>query len=150
MYYVKRKVKKNKLKNIGNIKGLEIKPKKKEQIDKIIIIDSEMSNNYIKKILDRKFKNMYKKIYEYLMEDEGSEDGIKACLSEIEKLKSLIFYKYQEYMKVKLYKEYLAKIVLTTEELKNKDMERNFFNQIMRTTVPNYYDTEEEIRGKSR
>ena len=84
------------------------------------------------------------------MEDEGSEDGIKACLSEIEKLKSLIFYKYQEYMKVKLYKEYLAKIVLTTEELKNKDMERNFFNQIMKTTIPNYYDTEEEIRGKSR
>ena len=150
MYYVKRKVKKNKLKNIGNIKGLEIKPKKKEQIEKIIIIDSEMSNNYIKKILDRNFKNMYKKIYEYLMEDEGSEDGIKACLSEIEKLKSLIFYKYQEYMKVKLYKEYLAKIVLTTEELKNKDMERNFFNQIMKTTIPNYYDTEEEIRGKSR
>lgn len=150
MYYVKRKVKKNKLKNIGNIKGLEIKPKNKEQIEKIIIIDSEMSNNYIKKILDRKFKNMYKKIYEYLMENEGSEDGIKACLSEIEKLKSLIFYKYQEYMKVKLYKEYLAKIVLTTEELKNKDMERNFFNQIMKTTIPNYYDTEEEIRGKSR
>ena len=150
MYYVKRKVKKNKLKNIGNIKGLESKPKKKEQIEKIIIIDSEMSNNYIKKILDRKFKNMYKKIYEYLMKDEGSEDGIKACLSEIEKLKSLIFYKYQEYMKVKLYKEYLAKIVLTTEELKNKDMERNFFNQIMKTTIPNYYDTEEEIRGKSR
>lgn len=150
MYYVKRKVKKNKLKNIGNIKGLEIKPKKKEQIEKIIIIDSEMSNNYIKKILDRKFKNMYKKIYEYLMENEGSEDGIKACLSEIEKLKSLIFYKYQEYMKAKLYKEYLAKIVLTTEELKNKDMERNFFNQIMKTTIPNYYDTEEEIRGKSR
>ena len=135
MYYVKRKVKKNKLKNIGNIKGLEIKPKKKEQIEKIIIIDSEMSNNYIKKILDRKFKNMYKKIYEYLMENEGSEDGIKACLSEIEKLKSLIFYKYQEYMKAKLY---------------NKDMERNFFNQIMKTTIPNYYDTEEEIRGKSR
>lgn len=150
MYYVKRKVKKNKLKNIGNIKGLEIKPKNKEQIEKIIIIDSEMSNNYIKKILDRKFKNMYKKIYEYLMENEGTEDGIKACLSEIEKLKSLIFYKYQEYMKVKLYKEYLAKIVLTTEELKNKDMERNFFNQIMKTTIPNYYDTEEEIRGKSR
>ena len=150
MYYVKRKVKKNKLKNIGNIKGLEIKPKKKEQIEKIIIIDSEMSNNYIKKILDRKFKNIYKKIYEYLMEDERPEDGIKACLSEIEKLKSLIFYKYQEYMKVKLYKEYLAKIVLTTEELKNKDMERNFFNQIMKTTIPNYYDTEEEIRGKSR
>ena len=35
MYYVKRKVKKNKLKNIGNIKGLEIKPKKKEQLTKI-------------------------------------------------------------------------------------------------------------------
>ena len=64
--------------------------------------------------------------------------------------KYIIFVDSDDYVSNKLYKEYLAKIVLTTEELKNKDMERNFFNQIMKTTIPNYYDTEEEIRGKSR
>ncbi len=151
MYYLKRKVKKNKIKSIGKIKGLVVKPRIKA--DEVTLADKEISNEYVKKQLDKKFKNMYKKIYIYLTEDEGSEEGMKACLSEIEKLKSLIFYKYQEYMKNKLYKEYLAKIVLTTEELKRKDTERERFNEFIKNITFNYeprdMDLESE-RGRSR
>ena len=76
MYYLKRKVKKNKIKSIGKIKGLVVKPRIKA--DEVTLADKEISNEYVKKQLDKKFKNMYKKIYIYLTEDEGSEEGMKA------------------------------------------------------------------------
>ena len=148
MYYVKRKVKKNKIKEVGNINGLVVKPKSKAK--EVSIIDKEFANEYVKKQMDKKFKNMYKKIYTYLTEDEGSEEGMKACLSEIEKLKSIIFYKYQEFMKNKLYKEYLAKIILTTEELKRKDSEREMFNEFIKNLPKQFNYPELEERGRSR
>lgn len=148
MYYLKRKVRKNTIKSIGEFNGLVVRPKTKAS--EVTIIDKELTNNYIKKQLDKKFKKMYDKVYLYLSEDDSSEEGIKACLSEIEKLKSLIFYKYEEYMKKKLYKEYLAKIVLTTNELRRKDTEREMFNEFIKSiNVNNNYDYEEE-RGRSR
>ena len=56
-------------------------------------------------------------------------------------------------MKNKLYKEYLAKIVLTTEELKRKDTERERFNEFIKNITFNYeprdMDLESE-RGRSR
>ncbi len=153
MYYLKRKTKKNKVTEINEIKGFVVKPKKKNGdiiVNKITIVDSEISNNYIKKQLDKKFKRMYKKINEYLNEDESTEDGIKACLGEIEKLKSFIFFKYQEFLKKKLYQEYLAKIVLTEQELKKKDLEREFFNRIIKNYSPVQMNNYEEERGRSR
>lgn len=148
MYYLKRKVRKNTIKSIGEFNGLVVRPKTKAS--EVTIIDKELTNNYIKKQLDKKFKKMYDKVYLYLSEDDSSEEGIKACLSEIEKLKSLIFYKYEEYMKKKLYKEYLAKIVLTTNELRRKDTEREMFNEFIKSiNMNNNYDYEEE-RGRSR
>lgn len=148
MYYLKRKVKKNTVKSVGEFKGLAVRPKNK--VKEVVILDEELANNYIKKQLDKKFKKMYDKVYLYLTEDDSSEDGVKACLSEIEKLKSLIFYKYEEYMKKKLYKEYLAKIVLTTNELKKKDAEREMFNEFIREiSINNNFDYEEE-KGRSR
>ncbi len=152
MYYLKRKIKKGKVENIGEIKGLITKPNNKGiiKVKELIIVDKNISNSYIKKQLDKKFKKMYKKIYDYLEESEGSEDGIKSCLSEIEKLKSYIFYKYQEYMKVELYREYLAKIVLTEQELKKKDKEREIFNQMIKNAYMNYYEPEEIERGRGR
>lgn len=148
MYYLKRKVKKNTIKSVGEFKGLEVRPKNK--VKEVVILDEELANNYIKKQLDKRFKKMYDKVYLYLTEDDSSEDGVKACLSEIEKLKSLIFYKYEEFMKKKLYKEYLAKIVLTTNELKKKDAEREMFNEFIKSiNINNSFDYEEE-KGRSR
>ena len=50
MYYVKRKVKKNKIKEVGNINGLVVKPKSKAK--EVTIIDKEFANEYIKKQME--------------------------------------------------------------------------------------------------
>ena len=53
-------------------------------------------------------------------------------------------------MKNKLYKEYLAKIILTTEELKRKDSEREMFNEFIKNLPKQFNYPELEERGRSR
>ena len=114
MIYLKRKVKKGKLKEIGEFYGLE--PKGALKVKRILICDTDMKNKYIRKQLDKKFSGVCDKIYDFLISEDDSEDGVKACLGEIEKLKSVIFNKYKEHMKNKMYKEFLAKIVIAENE----------------------------------
>lgn len=152
MYYIKRKIKRSKLIAFGEFSGLEIKPiKNKIKVGKIIICDKKLSNKYIKKQLDKKFSKLYKTLYDFLISEDSSEAGIKACLTEIEKIKSVIFNKYKEYMKTRLYKEYLAKIVLTENEFRDKFMEREYLSRMMKETFKNFSPiSEDRERGKSR
>ena len=108
MIYLKRKVKKCKFKEIGELSGLELKPRGPKgdlKVKSILICDKEMKNKYIRKQLDKRFSNMCDKIYKFLISEDDSEEGVKACLGEIEKLKSIIFNKYKEHMKNKIEEE---------------------------------------------
>lgn len=153
MLYLKRKVKKCKFKEMEELYGFVVKlSKSKGPIDvkKITICDSVLINKYAKKQLDKKFSKMYKKIYSFLISDEDSEEGVKACLGEIEKAKAVLFNKYKEFIKNKLYKEYLAKIVLTENEFRNKYMEKQYYSNLINKAYNSYYQQEEEIKGRSR
>ena len=155
MYYVRRKIKKGKLSGIGNVYGLEINNRKNGaiKIKKMIIVDTAMANHYSKEQLDKRFKKLYNFIYKFLISEDNSEDGVKACLGEIEKVKSEIFNKYKEFLKNKQYREYLAKIVLTENEFRNKYLEREYFANMIKNIrniqMPDMYDDEMRT-GKSR
>lgn len=157
MIYLKRKVKKCRFKEVGELKGLELKPrgpKGELKVKRILICDDDLKNKYIRKQLDKKFSHVCKTIYKFLISEDDSEDGIKACLGEIEKLKSVIFNKYKEHMKNKMYKEFLAKIVITENEFRDKYREREFYSKLIESTFKNYnnvntYEDEME-KGRSR
>lgn len=157
MIYLKRKVKKCKFKEMGELYGLELKPRGPKgalKVKSILICDEEMKNKYIRKQLDKKFSGVCDKIYNFLISEDDSEDGVKACLGEIEKLKSVIFNKYKEHMKNKMYKEFLAKIVLAENEFRDKYREREFFSKLINDTFKSYNNInnyEEEMeKGRSR
>lgn len=157
MIYLKRKIKKGKLKELGELIGLELKPRGPKgdiKIKRMLICDSEMKNKYIRKQLDKKVSHVCKTIYKFLVSEDDSEDGIKACLGEIEKIKSVIFNKYKEHMKNKMYKDYLAKIVILENEFRNKYREREFYSNLIKSTLNNYNNInryEEEVeKGRSR
>lgn len=157
MIYLKRKVKKGKLKEIGEFYGLELKPRGPKgalKVKRILICDTDMKNKYIRKQLDKKFSGVCDKIYDFLISEDDSEDGVKACLGEIEKLKSVIFNKYKEHMKNKMYKEFLAKIVIAENEFRNKYREREFFSKLINDTFKSFNNInnyEEEMeKGRSR
>lgn len=153
MFYLRRKIKRCRVKEMTQLDGLLIKPRGSKnstiKVKNILICDKNFKNNYIKKQLDNKFSKLYKKIYKFLVSGDDSEEGVKSCLGEIEKTKSIIFSKYKEHMKNKLYKEYLAKIVLTENEFRDKYMQRQYFSKMLDKTFSNYNFLEEE-KGKSR
>ena len=123
MYKIDKNKKNVKLVNVGNIEGLKCNTKK----GKATIVSSEL-------------KACYKKIYNFLISDDESSDGVKACLGEIEKLKSSIFNKYKEDLKIKDYQEFLAKIAITESEFKSKYHEREYLSNM----INNFYKNNEE------
>ena len=155
MYSLKRKIKKGKYLEITKIKGLDTKTsesKKKYSIKKVTIVDKKLMNKFACKQMDKKLKKVYDKIFEFLISDDDSEDGIKICLGEIEKCKQALFNKYKEALINKNYKEYLAKIAIVETEFKSKYYEREYYANIIRNMYKarEYYEEEEEIKGKGR
>lgn len=156
MYYVKRKIRRAKCVGVGEITGMLTKTRASKapiQVKKMIICDSSMKNAHAKKQMDKKFSALYNFIYKFLTSEDNSEEGVKACLGEIEKVKSALFNQYKENLKNKQYREYLTKIVLTENEFRNKYFEREFYANLIRNTmkrmeVPNYQDEVE--KGRSR
>ncbi len=145
MVYLERNKKRCKVIKMTKLKGFLVKPR---GVNNVLICDKNIANNYAKKMVDKKFKKMYDKIYKFLISEDDSEDGVKACLGEIEKVKQSIFNTYKEHLKRKEYKEYLAKIVITEKEFRDKYMEREFCTNLIKNAIK--FETEEEIRGKSR
>lgn len=144
MYELKKNKCKGKFKRMTTIEGLVVKSKK----GKVTLVSNELKNKYAIKMINKKLKTCYKKIYNFLTSEDDSEAGIKACLGEIERLKSCIFNKYKEYLKDKEYKEFLAKIVITENEFKNKYHEREYFSKMIDNLYKSY--EEEEIKGRGR
>lgn len=133
----------------GNFEGLEVKSRKAK---KVVIIDKDLKSKYSRIQVDKKLKKCYGKIYDFLMSEDDSEEGIKACLGEIEKIKEMIFIRYKEFLTNKMYKEFLAKIAITEREFKNKYYERAYFAKMIESLSREYnyeYDELEE-RGVRR
>ena len=154
MLYLKRKIEKGKIKDTISIKGLELRPKNNKDhkdIKKVTITDKKIASKYANKQMDKNLKKVYDKIFKFLTSEDDSENGIKACLGEIEKCKSMLFNKYKEALTNKKYKEYLAKIAITESEFKNKYYEREYYSKIINDMYKNMSLPEiEEIKGKSR
>lgn len=154
MYYLKRKIKKCKLKSIGNLSGLEIKPRGKagEQIKSVLLCDKSFSGSYASKQIDKRVSKLCNDIYKILISDDNDENGVKACLGEIEKTKSVIFNKYKEHIKNKEYKEFLAKMVILENEFRDKYLEKQYLASLINKSLDKFYPTyqEEMEKGRSR
>lgn len=153
MFYLKRKIKKCKFDGMGELTGLVIKPRgskaDKVKVKSVLVCDSDFKNEYIKKQLDKRFSKLYNTLYKFLISEDDSEEGVKVCLGEIEKAKMIIFNKYKEHMKNKLYKEFLAKVVLTENEFRDKYMQRQYYSNLINKAYNNFKFYEEE-NEKSR
>ena len=83
MYIVVKRRGRVKVEEYGEINGFVTKSKK----GKITIVYNKLKELYACKQVEKKFNSCFKKIYNLLLEEDDSEDGVKACLGEIEKLK---------------------------------------------------------------
>ena len=122
-YIIKKKYKKLKINKINRVEGYElnhkIKNKKMISIESLIIENQSCTNNLIQKKLNKNFRDL---MTLYLQAMNSDDDGdVEIALSEIERIKKIITYKYQEKMSKELILKYLKRLSLFEKNLKEKE-----------------------------
>ena len=123
----------------NGVPGLTIKAKK------VILIDPELRDAYIKQRINKKIDRVIKFMLRILNDEDTTEGDVGMVLDEINKLKGIVIKKYKEYMKVSEYKALLTKLIIIEEEFKKN------YNQKLYINYMNGSIYEEKIsEGRSR
>ena len=133
-----------------DVDGLEIKPNSRSfsiNVDKMLLTDPDLINEYISVRLEKKFKSIITKLYEILNDEDASENDTSMLLDETEKFKEIVNNKYARFLSIEKKREFLAKIILIEEELKKKYMEIKYINDLINTKE---YTFEEPTRTVGR
>ena len=85
-----------------NIKGLEVKPinevpNQQITLGKILLVDEELTDSFIKKRINRKLDRIMKFMIRILNDDDASEEDTGMVLDEINRLKGIVINKYRNY-----------------------------------------------------
>ena len=123
----------------NNVKDLTIKA------DKIILIDPNLCETYIRRRINRKIDKVIKFMIKILNDEDTTDGDAGLVLDEVNKLKGIIINKYKEYMLESEYKSLLTKLILIEEEFK-----RNYNNKFYNSYGNNVYYEEEYSEGRSR
>lgn len=127
-YIVKSTDKNCTIKDIQIKNGYAFNPKNNTyDIKNLILYDPSQ----IEKVLVRKYIKNYQRlasIVKSLFESDDSTDSdYMICLDEIEKLEGMLIYKYQKYMKRKLYEYFLNDLIMMQKALENKFVQERMF-----------------------
>lgn len=106
----------------NGVPGLTIKAKK------IVLIDPELRDAYIKQRINKKIDKVIKFMLRILNDEDTTEGDVGMVLDEINKLKGIIIKKYREYMKVSEYKSLLTKLIIIEEEFKKNYNQKIYMN----------------------
>lgn len=109
----------------NGVPGLTIKAKK------VILVDPELRDSYIKQRINKKIDRVIKFMLRILNDEDTTEGDVGMVLDEINKLKGIVIKKYREYMKVSEYKALLTKLIIIEEEFKknyNQKLYMNYMN----------------------
>ena len=123
----------------NNVKDLTIKA------DKIILIDPNLCETYIRRRINRKIDKVIKFMIKILNDEDTTDGDAGLVLDEVNKLKGIIINKYKEYMLESEYKSLLTKLILIEEEFK-----RNYNNKLYNSYGNNVYYEEEYSEGRRR
>lgn len=124
-----------------NIEGLCVVPKNDVpdldiKAGKVILVDKELTDSYIKQRINRKIDKIIKFMLRILNDEGTTEDDTGLVLDEVNRLKGIVINKYKEHLVESEYKALLTKIILIEEEFKKSYNEKMYRNMI----TNNYYE----------
>ena len=133
-----------------NIVGLNVTPKNNIKdltikADKIILIDPDLCESYIRKRINKKIDRVIKFMIKILNDDGTTDDDTGLVLDELNKLKGIIINKYKEYLTKSEYKALLTKLILLEEEF-----QKNYNQKMYMNYVSNIYYEETDTKGRGR
>ncbi|MCH5166496.1 MAG: hypothetical protein J1F35_01260 [Erysipelotrichales bacterium] len=129
-----------------DLEGYKFKPKHDDskpyiKVNSVTIYKPEMIDHLLTKKFEKKFDRLSQIIMNFLyQDDESSDEGdFMILLDEVARLKSVVELKYQRYLQVEEYKDYIHKLAFLDNQLRQKIAIINYKNNL-------YYQTE---RGRS-
>lgn len=139
--------KSDKIKSVteNNLKGLEIKTKGENAIkaSKVLIIDSELKDLYIKNKINKKLVTLLAKMQYILDNDDNDTTNATLVLGEIDRLKSILINKYKEHLKTEEFSYLLKKLMIIEEEFKIKYNRKQIYREMLMEDL-------DEMIGKGR
>jgi hypothetical protein len=137
-YFLKNSKKKNIITYKEPKNVLVIKPRFRNnnfEVNKITIVDSELSRYYAKGLFNKKI-NKILKLVEIILDSENSDEGdTNKVFGELEKLKSILENEYKKFITIEEYKEFLTTIILAQKQLRDNYMQKlmieHYKNNIM-------------------
>lgn len=132
--------------NENDIEGLEIDTKNTNLLNatKILIVDSELKDAYIKKRVNKKILALLAKMQYILDNEEDSNNNAAIVLGEIDRLKSIMINKYKEHLKSEEFSYLLKKLMIIEEEFKIKYNRKQIYREMLME------DLDEMIEGRGR
>ena len=132
--------------NENKIDGLSVDTKSSNLLNatKILIVDSELKDAYIKKRVNKKIVALLAKMQYILDNDEDSNNNATLVLGEIDRLKSIMINKYKEHLKSEEFSYLLKKLMIIEEEFKIKYNRKQIYREMLME------DLDEMIEGRGR
>ena len=128
-----------------NLDGYKFTPKSKENtsitINEIVVINPKM----IDSILTIKFNGMFKKLIAFISDNSDNSSNGMYALTEIERLKSILFHKYQKYISAEKQRVFYSKLSMLEQKIKRDLMMQMNFSY---NNVHEY--EEEQTQGRGR
>lgn len=125
-YIIKKRNKNKKIVKINLDNGYvftpNIRSKDLVSISHLSIFNTEMTNFILKKKLDKSFRKLASLILNVLNDDDTTSGEIAIALNELTKEKSVVAYKYKEYLKKEEQEKYLKRFKVLEGQLKEKLM----------------------------
>ena len=133
------------------MKGYKITPKTKKEdaieVNKIVIVSPTLSEKIIKKKIEHKIAQLFKKLEEIVESGGGDEGTIRNTLLDAERLKLMIINNYIKYLGNTYASLTLKKIELIIKELR-VGLYKSHQKEMLHPYFYNYEEEQEEKKGR--
>lgn len=119
-----------------DLDGYKFTPKNDEkstfiQVKSVTIYKPEMIEHLLTKKFEKKFNRLSEIIMKFLFSDDDEDEGdYMILLDEVARLKSIVELKYQRYLQVEEYKDYIHKLAFLDQQIRQKLALLNYQNNL--------------------
>ena len=119
--------------------GYSFSPKKEyKRVKKITVLDADMVSGILEDKIVKAYNRLLKIVYDLIVAgDETTSGDVLVAYTELERIRNILLYKYNQYLKKEFVEKYMKKLYILELELK-------------KVHVLELTDEIEEERGKSR
>lgn len=98
--------------------GYSFSPKSGYRVKKITILNENMIESILKEKVSSKYNRLIKIVYNLITSDDTTSGDVLVTYTELDRLKDILLYKYNKYLKKEFIEFYLKKLKVLEMELK--------------------------------